>query len=42
MLLSTDLSISEVAYAVGFKDPNYFSQCYKAIFGLTPSETKSL
>lgn len=40
LLLSTDMTISEVAYEVGFKDPNYFSQCYKAVFGVPPSEAR--
>jgi len=30
--------ISELAYAVGFNDPKYFSSCFKKEFGLLPSE----
>lgn len=30
--------ISEVAYAVGFSDPKYFSACFKKEFGMLPSE----
>lgn len=30
--------ISEVAYAVGFNDPKYFSACFKKEFGLLPTE----
>ena len=30
--------ISEVAYAVGFNDPKYFSMCFKKEFGILPSE----
>jgi signal transduction histidine kinase/DNA-binding response OmpR family regulator/ligand-binding sensor domain-containing protein len=30
--------ISELAYAVGFNDPKYFSACFKKEFGLIPSE----
>lgn len=30
--------ISEVAYAVGFNDPKYFSTCFKKEFGLLPTE----
>lgn len=33
-----DLSISDVAGAVGFSDINYFSRKFKAIAGVTPSE----
>lgn len=30
--------ISEVAYAVGFNDPKYFSICFKKMFGYPPSD----
>lgn len=30
--------ISELAYAVGFNDPKYFSSCFKREFGMLPSE----
>jgi AraC-like DNA-binding protein len=32
------LRISELAYAVGFNDPKYFSACFKKEFGMLPSE----
>lgn len=32
------MTISEVAYAVGFSDPAYFSKTFKGVFGCTPSE----
>ena len=38
MLLTQQMNISEVAYAVGFSNPKYFSKCFKDEFGLTPSE----
>lgn len=38
MLINESINISEVAYAVGFSDPKYFSKCFKTEFGLTPSE----
>ena len=38
MLLDGRLTISEVAYALGFNDPKYFSKCFKNEFGATPSE----
>jgi YesN/AraC family two-component response regulator len=31
-------NISEVAYAVGFNDPKYFSRCFKKHFGKSPTE----
>lgn len=30
--------ISDLAYAVGFNDPKYFSSCFKKEFGMLPSE----
>lgn len=30
--------VSEIAYAVGFNDPKYFSICFKKEFGILPSE----
>ena len=38
MLKDKSISISEVAYAVGFSDPKYFTSCFKSEFNLTPSE----
>ena len=40
LLLTTDLSISEVAYEVGFTAPAYFTRCYREAFGETPSEVR--
>ena len=36
--LSEGMNVSEAAYAVGMSDPNYFTKCFKAEFGITPSE----
>ena len=38
LLLETDRNVSEIAYEVGFNDPNYFGKCFKTQFGLSPSE----
>ncbi|WP_338647679.1 substrate-binding domain-containing protein [Flavobacterium sp. KS-LB2] len=41
LLKKADLNISEIAYAVGFSSPNYFSTSFKNKFGVTPKEYKS-
>ncbi|MBQ9410857.1 MAG: substrate-binding domain-containing protein [Bacteroidales bacterium] len=38
MLKTTDKTISEIAYAVGFGTPSYFSKCFKELFGRQPGE----
>lgn len=40
LLSNTRLSISEIAYKVGFKSPVYFTQIYKDTFGVPPSERR--
>lgn len=32
------LTVSQIAFANGFSDPNYFSTCFKKQFSLTPSD----
>jgi AraC-like DNA-binding protein len=34
-------TISDVAYEVGFTDPNYFTRCYVREYGETPRETRN-
>lgn len=41
MLKNTDLSVSEIAYAVGFNDPNWFSKSFKEEFGQSPTEYRN-
>jgi YesN/AraC family two-component response regulator len=36
LLLASAMNISEVAYAVGFEDPKYFSRVFSEEFGITP------
>ena len=33
-----DIRVSDLAYRVGFRDPRYFSTCFKKQFGMQPSE----
>jgi len=35
---TTNLSIKEVCFMIGYKDPNYFSRIFKKRVGITPSE----
>lgn len=37
LLENSDLQVSEVAYRVGFKNPEYFSRKFSEVFGLPPS-----
>ena len=34
----TDMHISQIAYKVGFKDPGYFTRCFRNTYGMTPGE----
>ena len=38
LLKGSDMNVSEVAWAVGFKDPKYFSRVFKREFGESPSD----
>ena len=38
MIRETDLTISELAYEIGFNTPSYFIKCFKETFGVTPLE----
>lgn len=40
LLKSTRLSVSEIAYEVGFKNPNHFSAAFKTEFGTPPGATR--
>ncbi len=40
MIEKTDLSISEIAYEVGFTAPSYFNKCFKDEFGMSPGTAR--
>ena len=40
-LLSTDLSIRQLSYALGFKDEKYFSKLFRMYEGITPSKYRA-
>jgi TolB-like protein/AraC-like DNA-binding protein/Flp pilus assembly protein TadD len=41
LLLKEDLTVSEIAYQVGFGSPTYFNKCFHEYFGYPPGESKS-
>jgi len=38
LLANTGLTVKEICFMVGYKDPNYFSRIFKKKIGMTPSE----
>ncbi len=40
LLKTTDWTISEIAYTVGFSSPGYFTTCFKKQYGKYPTEIK--
>jgi two-component system response regulator YesN len=38
LLTNSSLTVKEVCFMVGYKDPNYFSRIFKKKIGMTPSE----
>ncbi len=41
LILSTQDTVSEVAFKTGFSSPSYFSKCFKKEFNVNPSDLKS-
>ena len=40
LLQESTLTVSEIAYQVGFASPSYFTKCYKDEFGIVPGEAR--
>ena len=40
LLLTTDKSVSEIAYEVGFSAPAYFTRCYREAYNETPTDLR--
>ena len=40
LLMESDLSVSEIAYKVGFTSPSYFTKCFKDEYGKVPGEVR--
>ena len=40
LLTGTELTVSEIAYQVGFASPSYFTKCYKDEYGVVPGEAR--
>ncbi len=41
LIKTTDRSMSEIAYEVGFSTPAYFTRCYREAYGETPTDTRA-
>ena len=41
LLQSSQLNVSEIAYAVGFNTPKYFTKYFREEFGMTPSQYRT-
>ena len=38
LIKTTDMSVSEIAYAVGFRDAGYFSKCFRSKYNQSPRD----
>jgi len=42
LIKETNLSIKEITFRVGYRDPNYFSKVFKKVTNLSPTEIRTL
>jgi len=42
LIETTSLNISEVAYGLGFNDPNYFSRAFRKEFNIAPTSARKI
>ena len=40
-LEKTERSVSEIAYAFGFRQPNHFTRAFKGYYGISPTEYRA-
>jgi len=41
LMKNNEMNVAEIAYEVGFNDPDYFSKSFKKQFGVTPTQFRS-
>ncbi len=41
LIISTEKTIGEIAYEIGFSTPAYFTKCYRDAYGETPTEARN-
>lgn len=41
LIKTTEKTISEIAYDIGFSTPAYFTKCYREVYGETPTDTRT-
>lgn len=41
-LVQTRRGVNDIAYSCGYSDPKYFSKCFKASMGMSPSEYRTI
>ena len=41
LLAESEIPVNQVALMVGFQTPRYFSQCFRQLFGVLPTEYRN-